>query len=349
MSGLTVDHHVYVAKISRFRTIVVLQSRIFYRAGLAPHEDKDSGHMVRQRTLKQAVRVAGIGLHSGQRVYMSLLPAGPDTGVLFRRVDLSPAVEVPAKAELVQETMLSSSLVQDDVKVGTVEHLMSALAGLGVDNCVVELSAAEVPIMDGSASPFVYLIQSAGISEQDALKRFIRIKHPVQVQDGDKLARLEPYDGFRLSFGIEFAHPVLKDGRQSKVVEFSSASYVQEVARARTFGFIGELDQLRRHNLGLGASLDNVVALDEFRVVNRDGLRYDDELVRHKILDAVGDLYLVGHSLIGAYTGHKSGHALNNKLLRALLADQNSWEEVQFADAQARPPVSFVRGTAKAA
>lgn len=296
--------------------------------------------MVRQRTLKQAVRAAGIGLHSGSRVFMSLLPAGPDTGILFRRVDLSPPVEIPANAELVRETMLSSNLVKDGAKVGTVEHLMSALAGLGIDNCIVELSAAETPIMDGSSSPFVFLIQSAGIHEQDAPKKFIRIKQPVQVQDGDKFARFEPFDGYRLSFSVEFKHPVFKSGLQSAVVDFSSTSYVQEVARARTFGFMRELDQLRANNLGLGASLDNVVALDEFRIVNQDGLRYEDELVRHKILDAIGDLYLAGHSIIGAYTAHKSGHALNNKLLRALLDDPEAWELVAFAD-EAQAPRGF--------
>lgn len=300
--------------------------------------------MLRQRTLKNAVRAAGIGLHSGQRVFMSLLPAPVDSGIRFRRVDLSPPVEIPADATLVRETMLSSNLVKDGAKVGTVEHLMSALAGLGIDNCVVELSASETPIMDGSASPFVFLIQSAGIRELDAPKQFIRIRQPVQVQDGDKFARFEPFDGFRLSFSVEFKHPVFKTGVQSAMVDFSSAAYVQEVARARTFGFMRELDQLRAHNLGLGASLDNVVALDEFRIVNPDGLRYEDELVRHKILDAIGDLYLAGHGIIGAYTAHKSGHALNNKLLRALLDDPAAWEKVTFEDAQRPAPIAYVRG-----
>lgn len=300
--------------------------------------------MVRQRTLQRAVRASGIGLHSGQKVYMSLLPAGPDTGIIFRRVDLSPPVEVPAKAELVRETTMSSSLVQGSVKVGTVEHVMSALAGLGIDNCVVELSASEVPIMDGSSSPFVFLIQSAGIHEQDAVKRFIRIRQPVQVNEGDKFARFEPYDGFRLSFGIEFKHPIFKTSRQQAVVDFSTGSYVREISRARTFGFMHELDQLRAHNLGLGASLDNVVALDRYRVVNPDGLRYEDEFVRHKILDAVGDLYLIGHSIIGAYTAYKSGHALNNKLLRALVADQAAWEIATFDQAQREAPIAYVRG-----
>ncbi|HKY91404.1 MAG TPA: UDP-3-O-acyl-N-acetylglucosamine deacetylase [Nevskiaceae bacterium] len=300
--------------------------------------------MVRQRTLKQAVRAAGIGLHSGQRVFMSMLPAGPDTGILFRRVDLSPPVDVPATADSIRETTLSSNLVKDNVKVQTVEHLMSALAGLGIDNCVVELSASETPIMDGSSSPFVFLIQSAGIHEQEAPKRFIRIKQPVQVQEGDKFARFEPHEGFRLAFSVEFKHPVFKSGVQSAVVDFSSTSYVQEVARARTFGFMRELDMLRANNLGLGASLDNVVALDEFRIVNQDGLRYEDELVRHKILDAIGDLYLAGHSIIGAYTAYKSGHALNNKLLRALLADPKSYEVVTFDEPERPAPIAYVRG-----
>tara|TARA_R110000787_G_scaffold12074_9_gene39232 strand:- start:767 stop:1687 length:921 start_codon:yes stop_codon:yes gene_type:complete len=301
--------------------------------------------MVRQRTLKRAVRAAGIGLHSGSRVFMSLLPAGPDTGIIFRRVDLTPAVEVPGDASLIRETTLSSTLIKDDgTKVATIEHLMSALAGLGIDNCVVELSSAETPIMDGSASPFVFLIQSAGIHEQDAPKKFIRILQPVQVEEEDKFARFERFDGFRLSFSVEFKHPVFKSGTQSAVVDFSSTTYVQEVARARTFGFMRELDQLRANNLGLGASLDNVVALDEFRIVNHDGLRYEDELVRHKILDAIGDLYLAGHSIIGAYTAHKSGHGLNNKLLRKLLADPEAWEIVTFEDEQRGAPIAYVRG-----
>lgn len=301
--------------------------------------------MVRQRTLQQAVRASGIGLHSGRKVFMSLLPAGPDTGIVFRRSDLSPPVEVPADAQLLREATMCSTLVHDNgTKVATIEHLMSALAGLGIDNCVVDLSSPEVPIMDGSAGPFVFLIQSAGIHELNAPKKFLRIRQPVQVQEGDKWARFEPHDGFRLSFGIEFKHPVFRSSSQNAVIDFSTANYIKEVARARTFGFMRELDTLRANNLGLGASLDNVVALDEFRVVNADGLRYDDEFVRHKILDAVGDLYLLGHSVIGAYTAYKSGHALNNKLVRAVLADSRAWELVSFEDAEARAPISFVRG-----
>ncbi|MBI2384222.1 MAG: UDP-3-O-acyl-N-acetylglucosamine deacetylase [Gammaproteobacteria bacterium] len=304
--------------------------------------------MVRQRTLRNSIRATGIGLHSGQKVYMSLLPAGPDTGILFRRVDLEKPVELPAKAGFVGETTMASTLVKDGVKVATVEHLMSALAGLGIDNCVIELSAAEVPIMDGSAGPFVFLVQSAGIQEQDAPKRFIRIKQPVQVQEGDKFARLEPFDGFRLSFGIEFKHPVFKSSAQNATIDFSTTSFVKEVSRARTFGFMRDVEFMRSRHLGLGGSLDNAVVLDEYRVLNGEGLRYEDEFVRHKILDAVGDLYLAGHSLIGAYTAYKSGHALNNKLLRALLADRQAWEMTTFTD-EARAPIAYVKGLLAAA
>lgn len=306
--------------------------------------------MVRQRTIKQSIRASGIGLHSGRKVYMSLLPAGPDTGIVFRRTDLSGSVEVPAQAQLLREAVMCSTLVADDgTKIMTIEHLMSALAGLGIDNCSVELSSAEVPIMDGSSGPFVFLLQSAGIHEQDAPKRFLRIRQPVQVQDGDKWARFEPYEGYRLSFSIDFKHPVFKTSAQQAVVEFSTSSYVKEVSRARTFGFMRELDTLRANDLGLGASLDNVVALDEYRVVNADGLRYEDEFVRHKILDAVGDLYLLGHPVIGAYTAYKSGHALNNKLVRAVLDDPSSYEIVTFEDQAVPAPITFVRGSLAAA
>lgn len=302
--------------------------------------------MVRQRTLRQAVRVSGIGLHSGRKVYMSLLPAGPGSGIVFRRTDLSPPVELAADAHLLREAVMCSTLVSDEgAKVMTIEHLMSAFAGLGVDNCIVELSSPEVPIMDGSSGPFVYLIQSAGIHEQDAPKRFIRIRHPVQVQDGDKWARFEPYDGYRLSFGIDFRHPALRASTQNAVFEFSTARYISEVSRARTFGFMRELDTLRAANLGLGASLDNVVALDEYRVVNHDGLRYEDEFVRHKILDAIGDLYLLGHPVIGAFTAYKSGHALNNKLVCAVLADSSSHGVVTFENEAQPAPITFVRGS----
>jgi UDP-3-O-[3-hydroxymyristoyl] N-acetylglucosamine deacetylase len=299
--------------------------------------------MLRQRTLKNSIRATGVGLHSGQKVYMSLLPAGPDTGVVFRRVDLEKPVEIPAYALHVGATELASTLMKDGVKVATVEHLMSAIAGLGIDNCVVELSAPEVPIMDGSSGPFVFLIQSAGIQEQDAPKKFVRIKQPVQVQDGDKYARFEPFEGFRVSFSIDFRHPVFKTSRQSATIDFSTTSFVKEVSRARTFGFMRDVETMRSKNLALGGSLDNAVVLDEYRVLNNEGLRYEDEFVRHKILDAIGDLYLMGHSLIGSYTAYKSGHQLNNKLLRALIADPKAWEEVTFQD-ETKAPIAYVRG-----
>lgn len=294
--------------------------------------------MICQRTLRSPTRTRGIGLHSGRSVYMSLLPAPVDTGIVFRRVDLEPQVEIAARAEWVGETQLSSSLVRDGVKVATVEHLMSALSGVGIDNCIVELSAPEVPIMDGSSAPFVYLLQEAGVCGQAAPKRFLRLRQPVQVSDGDKWARLEPHDGFRLSFAIDFDHPIVRATAQNAALEFSSANYVREVSRARTFGFMKEFEQLRAHHLALGASLENAVAVDDYRVLNRDGLRYDDEFVRHKILDAMGDLYLLGHPLLASYTAYKSGHALNNKLARALLADEKAWELVGFENGRERAP-----------
>ncbi len=281
---------------------------------------------------------------------MSLLPAGPDTGIVFRRTDLNPVVELPSRADWLREATMCSTLVDDKgTRVATIEHLMSAFAGLGIDNCIVELSSPEVPIMDGSSAPFVFLLQSAGVHEQEAPKRFLRIRQPVQVSDGDKWARFEPHDGYRLSFAIEFAHPALRRSGQQVTLDFSTTTYIKEVARARTFGFMRELDALRANNLGLGASLDNVVALDDFRVVNPDGLRYDDEFVRHKILDAVGDLYLLGHSVIGAYSAYKSGHALNNKLVRAVLEDPAAWEVVTFTGDNAPAPITYGRGSLAAA
>ncbi|MDR3415689.1 MAG: UDP-3-O-acyl-N-acetylglucosamine deacetylase [Nevskia sp.] len=305
--------------------------------------------MIRQRTLRNPIRASGIGLHSGQKVFMSLLPAPPDSGIVFRRVDLDPMREIPAVAAAVKETTLSSNLVEDGVRVATVEHLMSALAGLGIDNCVVELSAPEVPIMDGSAAPFVFLIQSSGIREQDAPKRFLRIKQPVQVSDGDKWARLEPYNGFRLSFHIDFDHPLLKSTAQQATVDFSTTAYIREVSRARTFGFMREFEFLRSRRLALGASLENAVAVDDYRVLNQDGLRYDDEFVRHKILDAVGDLYLLGRPLLGAYVAFKSGHALNNQLARKLLADTSAWDTVIFEDEHDAIPAFYTKAAAAAA
>ena len=288
--------------------------------------------MLRQRTLKNVIRATGVGLHSGEKVYLTLRPAPVDAGVVFRRVDLDPVVEVPAQAELVTETTLCTGLSCGPAKIQTVEHLLSALAGLGIDNVYVELSAPEVPIMDGSSGPFVFLLQSAGIAEQEAPKRFIRIRKPVEVRDGDKIARFEPFDGFRLDFTVQFDHPAIPTAQSRAQVEFSTANYIKEVSRARTFGFMRDLEYMRERNLGLGGSMDNAIVLDEFRVLNDDGLRYADEFVRHKILDAIGDLYLAGHPIVGTYVGYKSGHALNNKLVRALLAEQSAWDEVTFTD-----------------
>ncbi|TYT23010.1 UDP-3-O-acyl-N-acetylglucosamine deacetylase [Luteimonas viscosa] len=296
--------------------------------------------MPQQRTIKNVIRATGVGLHSGEKVFLTLRPAAPDAGIVFRRVDLDPVVEIPASGELVSETTLCTGLTRDGAKVQTVEHLMSALAGLGIDNLYVELSAAEVPIMDGSSGPFVFLLQSAGIVEQDAPKRFIRIKRPVEVREGDKIARFEPYDGFRLGFTVQFDHPAIPQSRSRAEIEFSTESYIREVSRARTFGFMRDLEYMRERNLGLGGSMDNAIVLDEFRVLNDDGLRYADEFVRHKILDAVGDLYLAGHPILGAFEGYKSGHALNNTLVRALLADLSTWEEVSYPDT-ATAPVAY--------
>ncbi len=297
--------------------------------------------MAQQRTLKNVIRATGVGLHSGEKVYMTLRPAPVDTGIVFRRIDLEPVVEIPASAELVTETTLCTGLTCEGAKVQTVEHLMSAMAGLGVDNAYVELSSAELPIMDGSAGPFVFLIQSAGIAEQAAPKRFIRITRPVEVTEGDKVARFEPYDGFKLGFTVKFDHPMIPASQSRAEVDFSTGAYIKEVARARTFGFMRDLEYMRERNLGLGGSMDNAIVLDEFRVLNEDGLRYTDEFVRHKILDAIGDLYLAGRPILGAYEGFKSGHALNNKLVRALLAETSAWEEVTFENGTAPSPVAY--------
>jgi UDP-3-O-[3-hydroxymyristoyl] N-acetylglucosamine deacetylase len=298
--------------------------------------------MVRQRTLKNVIRATGVGLHTGQKVYLTLRPAAPDTGIVFRRVDLDEPVEIKADPYHVGDTRLSTTLVQDDVRISTVEHLLAAFAGLGVDNAYVDVSAPEVPIMDGSAGPFVFLIQSAGVEEQHKAKRFIRINKAVEVRDGDKLARFEPYDGFKVEFSIEFDHPAFNDRSKRAQVDFSTSSFVKEVSRARTFGFLREIEYLRQHNLALGGSLDNAVVVDEFRVLNEEGLRFEDEFVKHKILDAIGDLYLLGHTLIGAFKGHKSGHALNNQLLRALMSQADAWEEVVFTE-DAKAPIDYVR------
>jgi UDP-3-O-[3-hydroxymyristoyl] N-acetylglucosamine deacetylase len=293
--------------------------------------------MLRQRTLKSLVSASGVGLHTGQKVRITLRPAPVDTGVVFRRVDLASPVDIQARAELVGEARLASTLVQGNVKVHTVEHLMSALGGMGIDNVYVDLDAAEVPIMDGSASPFVLLLQQAGIEPQAAPKKFLRVERRVEVRDADKWARLEPYDGFRLSFSIEFRHPVIERTTQAVTVDFAETSYLKEIARARTFGFMHEVEDLRDSGLALGGGLDNAVVLDEYRVLNSEGLRFADEFIRHKLLDAMGDLYLLGQPLIGAFTAHKSGHALNNRLLRAALADTGAQRPVVFGPAEEAP------------
>ena len=301
--------------------------------------------MIKQRTLKNVIRATGVGLHSGDTVYLTLRPAAPNTGIIFRRVDLDPVVEIEAKAENVGETALSTTLVQHGQKISTVEHLLSAFAGLGIDNAYIDLNASEVPIMDGSAGPFVFLIQSAGIEEQAVAKQFIRIKKTVLLEDGDKWAKFEPFEGFRVSFEIDFAHPAFKGKPQQVDVDFSSTSFVREVSRARTFGFLKDIEKLRENNLALGGSLDNAIVVDDYRVVNEDGLRYEDEFVRHKVLDAIGDLYLLGYSLIGAFNGYKSGHEVNNKLSRKLLAQPDAWELVSFEE-EADSPISFLRPAA---
>ncbi len=293
--------------------------------------------MLRQRTLKSLVSASGVGLHTGQKVRITLRPAPVDTGIVFRRVDLPVPVDVPARAELVGEARLASTLIKGDVKIHTVEHLMSALGGLGVDNAYVDIDAPELPIMDGSASPFVLLIQQAGIQEQAAPKKFLRVTRRVEVKDGDKWARFEPYEGYRLSFSIEFRHPVIERSTQAVTVDFAETSYLKEIARARTFGFMHEVEDLRDSGLALGGGLDNAVVLDEYRVLNSEGLRFADEFIRHKLLDAIGDLYLLGHPLLGAFTAHKSGHALNNRLLRAALADAAALEMVVFERAEETP------------
>lgn len=293
--------------------------------------------MLRQRTLKSLIRATGVGLHSGVKVTMTLRPAAPDTGIVFRRTDLEPVVDLPADPFGVGDTRLASCLERDGVRISTVEHLMSALAGLGVDNAYVDVDAPELPIMDGSAAPFVFLIQSAGIEEQPAAKEFLRVKKPVEVRDGDKWARLDPYDGFRLTFSIRFDHPVLDRSGTSVTIDFGANSYVKEVARARTFGFMQDVEALRSAGLALGGSLGNAIVMDEYRVLNSDGLRYADEFVKHKVLDAVGDLYLVGHPLLAAFSAHKSGHALNNLLLRELLSNRSAWEMVRFQEGEGTP------------
>lgn len=296
--------------------------------------------MIRQRTLRNSIRATGVGLHSGKKVYLTLRPAAVNTGIVFRRVDLDPVVEIPATAENVGDTTLSTTLIKDGVRISTVEHLLSAMAGLGIDNAYVEMSAAEVPIMDGSAGPFVFLLQSAGIEEQSVAKKFIRIKREIRVEEDDKFASFLPRNGFKVTFTIDFDHPVFRGRPACAEVDFCSTSFVREVSRARTFGFMHEMEHLRSKGLAQGGSVDNAIVVDDYRILNEDGLRYEDEFVRHKVLDAIGDLYLLGNSLIGEFRAHKSGHALNNKLLRALIAQQDAWEVVTFEGTE-KSPITF--------
>ena len=298
--------------------------------------------MVGQRTIRNSIRATGVGLHTGRKVLMTVRPGEPDTGIVFQRTDLAGSADIPARAVNVGETNLGTTLIQGEAKVSTVEHLLSAFAGLGIDNARVELNAPEVPIMDGSAGPFVFLLQSAGIEEQSVPKRFTRVKRTVRVEDGDKWAQFDPYEGFRVNFEIEFDHPIFKRRMQRATMDFSTTAFLKEISRARTFGFMRDLEMLRSRNLALGGTLDNAIVLDDSRVLNEGGLRYEDEFVKHKILDAIGDLYLLGHSLIGEFSGHKSGHGLNNRLLRTLQADTQAWEEVVFERPE-QAPISYVQ------
>jgi UDP-3-O-[3-hydroxymyristoyl] N-acetylglucosamine deacetylase len=293
--------------------------------------------MVKQRTIKTMVQATGVGLHTGEKVYLTLHPAPVNSGIVFRRVDLPQPVDIRAEAHAVHDTRLSTCLEANGARVATVEHLMSALAGLGIDNIVIDISSPELPIMDGSAGTFVFLIQSAGIVEQSAAKKFIRIKKTVEVKDGDKWVRFDPFNGYKLNFTINFSHPVFANTKQQVTVDLGEHSYIKEVSRARTFGFMQDVEYMRSQGLALGGNLDNAIVMDEYRVINPDGLRFDDEFVKHKVLDAIGDLYLLGHSLIGAFSGYKSGHALNNALLRAMLADETSWEFVTFDKTEEAP------------
>ncbi len=298
--------------------------------------------MIKQRTLKTAARTTGVGLHSGIKVELTLSPAAPDTGIVFRRVDLVPPAELKADPYLVTDTRMCSLLESGAAKVSTVEHLMSACAGLGIDNLLVEITGPEIPILDGSSAPFVFLLQSAGIVEQDAAKQYVRIKQAIEVRDGDKWARFVPHHGFRVEFTIDFDHPVFDKSGKTVCIDFADTAYTKEVARARTFGFMHEVETLRNNGLALGGSLDNAIVMDEYRILNQDGLRYDDEFVKHKVLDAIGDLYLLGHPIIGAFEAYKSGHALNNALLRELAEHQDAWEMVSFTQEQDVPP-AFLR------
>ena len=293
--------------------------------------------MIRQRTLKNVIGATGVGLHTGEKVCLTLRPAAVNTGIVFRRIDLEPVVDIEALLDNVSSTRMSTTLERDGARISTVEHLMSAFAGLGIDNVFVDLTAAEVPIMDGSAGPFVFLIESAGIEEQRAPKQFIRIKHSVEICDGDKWAKFDPYDGFKVDLTIEFDHPAVQSSKQHASIDFLESSFIKDVSRARTFGFLDEVEALQEAGLARGGSLDNAIVMDAFHILNDEGLRYRDEFVKHKILDAVGDLYLLGHLLVGAFSAHKSGHSMNNRLLRRLLETESAWEYVSFDDVDSAP------------
>lgn len=293
--------------------------------------------MIRQRTLKNVIRATGVGLHTGEKVFLTLRPAAVNTGIVFRRIDLKPVVDVEAILDNVSSTRMSTTLERDGARISTVEHLMSAFAGLGIDNVFVDLTAAEVPIMDGSAGPFVFLIESAGIEEQRAPKQFIRIKQSVEICDGDKWAKFDPYDGFKVDLTIDFDHPAVQSSQQHASIDFLESSFIKDVSRARTFGFLDEVEALQEAGLARGGSLDNAIVMDAFHILNDEGLRYRDEFVKHKILDAVGDLYLLGHLLVGAFSAHKSGHSMNNRLLRRLLETESAWEYVSFDDVDSAP------------
>jgi UDP-3-O-[3-hydroxymyristoyl] N-acetylglucosamine deacetylase len=306
--------------------------------------------MLKQRTLKKAISATGVGLHNGEKVTLTLRPAAADTGIIFKRVDLPQPNELMATAQAVHDTRLCSALEVNGVRVATVEHIMSALAGLGIDNVYIEVDASEIPIMDGSSGPFVYLLQEAGIVELEQAKKFIRIKKTVQVQEGDKWVRFEPYHGFKIDFTIQFNHPVFEHSGCQVKIDFATDSYIQQISRARTFGFMHEVEFLRNNGLARGGSLENAIVLDEYRVINADGLRYDDEFAKHKVLDAIGDLYMLGHSILGAFYAYKSGHALNNQLIRALMQDESAWEYATFDKKEDAPNEFLTRpdeGTTK--
>lgn len=299
--------------------------------------------MIKQRTIKQMIATTGVGLHKGNKVNLVLRPAAPDTGIVFRRSDLNPMVEIKASPELVKDTRMCTCLINDDnVRISTVEHLLAAIAGMGIDNLIVEVDSHEIPIMDGSSHPFIYLLQSAGVQEQTKAKRFIKVKQPIRVEEDDKWAELLPHKGFKIDFAIDFDHPAIAGTNQVVSMDFSSQSFIRDISRARTFGFMKDIEHLRANNLALGGGFDNAVVLDDFRILNTDGLRYDDEFVKHKILDAVGDLYMGGHSILGHLRAFKSGHALNNKLLVALMQQQEAWEFVTFEEPSAKAPISYL-------